>query len=150
MQLSLYTLSLYVEVHDLLVLLSIIRGDYDVDINDIEEAVEPRQTERGEYGITKARINKTNDNFFRRTKLLFNYVFRVAKLLLQIYFTENILEFFKNHYVEKNKCTWRVICRCRNCNILNKIKLIWTVNRVETQESYSKSCITTTTAYSPQ
>ena len=64
MTLKLLILSLYVEMLDLLLLLSIIRGDHDVVINDIEEAVETtRQTERGEYQITKARINKTNNNF---------------------------------------------------------------------------------------
>ena len=62
-------------MHDLLLLLSFIRGDYDVGIDDFEEAVETtRQTERSEYRILKAGINKTNDFFFRRTKLLFNYV----------------------------------------------------------------------------
>ena len=41
-------LCLYVEVHN--ILLSIIRGDRDVDINHVEEAVETiRQTERDEY-----------------------------------------------------------------------------------------------------
>ena len=97
MILKLLPLSLYVEMRDLLLLLSIIRGDYDVDINDIEEAVETtRQSERCEYRITKARIYD-NDNFFRRTKLLFNYVSIVAndyeKTLNKI-FTENTLEFF--------------------------------------------------------
>ena len=43
--LKLLPLSLYVEMHDLLLLLSIIRGDYDVVINQIEKTVETtRQT----------------------------------------------------------------------------------------------------------
>ena len=67
-------------MHDLLLLLlSIIRGDFDVVINDLERAVETtRQTEWGEYRIIKASINKSNDNIFRITKLLLNYVSRVA------------------------------------------------------------------------
>ena len=32
------------------------------------------QNERGEYIIPKSCINKADDNFFRTTKLLFNYV----------------------------------------------------------------------------
>ena len=127
--LKLLPLSLYVEMRDLLLLLSIIRGDYGVVINDIEKAVETtRQTERGEYRITKARINKTNNNVFRRSKLLFNYVSRVAN---DYGTTVNIItlqkmywNFFTNYYVEENKFTWRRICRCGNCNILKKIKLI--------------------------
>ena len=101
----------------------------DVVINDIEKAVETtRQTERGEYRITKARINKTNDNFFRRSKTLFNYVSRVAndygKTLNKITLQKKYWNCFTNHYVEENKRTWRVICRCGNCNILKKIKPI--------------------------
>ena len=71
--LKLLPMSLYLEIDNVLLLLSIIRGDYGVVINDIEESVETtRQTERGEYQNPKARINKTNDKNFRRTKLLFN------------------------------------------------------------------------------
>ena len=40
MALKLLPLSLYVEVQYLFLLLSIIRGDRDVDINNVEEAVE--------------------------------------------------------------------------------------------------------------
>ena len=60
---KLLQLGLFVEMHNLLLLISIIRRDYDVVINNIEEAVEEtHQTERAEYRITKMRINKTNDN----------------------------------------------------------------------------------------
>ena len=98
-------------MHDLLLLLSIIRGYYDVDINDVEETVETtRQTERSEYRTTNARINKTNDNFFRGTKLLFNYVSRVAndfgKSLNKVILEKICWNFFTNHCVEENKCTW--------------------------------------------
>ena len=63
--LKLLSLSLFVEIHNLLLLLSATRGVYDADINDIEEAVyTTRQTERGEYRITEARVNKTNNKFF--------------------------------------------------------------------------------------
>ena len=64
MTLKLLPLSLYVEMHDLLFLLSIFRGDYDVVINDIKEAVETaRQTERGEYQITKRDLTKLSITF---------------------------------------------------------------------------------------
>ena len=52
-------------MHDLFLLLSIIRRDYDVVINDVKKAVETtHQAEGSEYRISKARIKKTNDNFF--------------------------------------------------------------------------------------
>ena len=110
--LNLLPLSLRVEVQNCLLLLSIIWADNDVDIkiiryldNEDEEAVKtPRQTERVEYRVTKSRINKTNNNVFRRTKLVFNHVSRVAndyKKTLSNYFTENILEF-----CHKSLCGW--------------------------------------------
>ena len=112
MTLKLLILSLYVEMLDLLLLLSIIRGDHDVVINDIEEAVETtRQTERGECQITKAIINKTNNNFFRRTKLLFNYVSRVAndyeKTLNKYTLPKIYSSFFTYHFVQQNKYAGR-------------------------------------------
>ena len=78
--------------------------------NDVEEALETtRQTERGEYRITKVKINKTNDNFFRRTKLFINYVSRVEngywKTLNKITLQRIYRKFFSNPYVKENKCT---------------------------------------------
>ena len=71
MTLKLLPLSLYVEKHGLLVLLSTIRGVYDLVITEIAKAVETtRQAERIENRISKTRNNKTNNKFFRRTKLL--------------------------------------------------------------------------------
>ena len=85
-------------MHDLLLLLSIIRGDYDVVISDIEEVVETtRQTERGEHRTTKARINKTNDSFLEERNCsstsFLELRMRLWKDPKQNYFTENILEF---------------------------------------------------------
>ena len=77
-RLNLLSLSLDVEMHNFLLLLSLIQENYELDINDIDDAVETtRQSERSENRVTKAGISRTNDNFFRRTKLLFN-ISRVA------------------------------------------------------------------------
>ena len=47
--LKLFPPSFYVETHDILLLLSLIRNQYDVDLSDEEEAVETsRQPERSE------------------------------------------------------------------------------------------------------
>ena len=77
--LKLLPLSFYVQMHDISLLLFIIRGDFGVDIDNIEEAGETtRLTERYGYRTTETRINKTTKSFFRRTKLLLNYVYRDA------------------------------------------------------------------------
>ena len=72
-------LSLYVEMHDLLMLLSIKTGEFDVESSIENETIcdNTRQSNRDEFKLSKPRLNKTNENFFRRTKLLYNYDLRV-------------------------------------------------------------------------
>ena len=128
-KLHILPLSLYVEMHDLLMLLSIKTGEFDVESSIENETIcdNTRQSNRGEFKLSKPRLNKTNENFFRRTKLLYNYVLRVIESFgnfLNKATIQNIYwKFFTKQYTEENKCTWRVICRCGNCNPLGKIKL---------------------------
>ena len=69
-------LSLYVEMHDLLMLLSIKTGEFDVESSIENETIcdNTRHSNQDEFKLSKPRLNKTNENFFRRTKLLYNYV----------------------------------------------------------------------------
>ena len=102
--LKLLPLSLYVKIHDIS---SLIRGDYGVDIDNIEEAGEiTRQTERCGYRTTETRINKTTKSLFRRTKLLLNYVSRDAndfeKTLNKIN-EENLRNFFHKSLSEREQ-----------------------------------------------
>ena len=121
-------LSLYVEMHDLPMLLSIKTGEFDVESSIENEKIcdTTRQSNRGEFKFSKPRLNKTNENFLRRTKLLYNYVLRVnesfGKYLNKATIQNIYWNFFTKQYTEENKCTWRVICRCGNCNSLSKIK----------------------------
>ena len=81
-KLHILPLGLYVETHDLLMLLSIKTGEFDVESSIENETIcdTTRQRNRGEF----------NENFFRRTKLLYNYVLRVyesfRKLLIKLLF----------------------------------------------------------------
>ena len=55
------SLSLYLIVHYFLLLLTLIREDYDLDINDNEEpGTTTRESERTEYRITKQELTKLN------------------------------------------------------------------------------------------
>ena len=67
-------------MHDLLFQLSMRNGDYDIEetLDYIASLGNTRQNQRGEYRLCKSRFMKTDDNFFRRTKLLFNYVSRTC------------------------------------------------------------------------
>ena len=125
--LKLLPLCLYIELHDLLYLLAIMRGDYDTTIDLQEKPPETtRQDTRGEFKIAKSRLQKTDDNFFRRTKSLYNLVIKVYKDYGQYLNKQTLLKiynFFEKSFAENNKCTWRILCRCGHCNPLNKIKL---------------------------
>ena len=65
---------MYIELHDLLYILALQKGDYDVDISlesehsNVEETT--TQVLRGEFKTDKNRLAKTENNFFHRTKTL--------------------------------------------------------------------------------
>ena len=82
------------------------RGDYETTLDPQEKLhVANRQNTKGEFQIPKSRLQKTNDNFFRRTKSLYNLDVRVfkdneqypnKKKLLRSYYN-----FFKKSFTER-------------------------------------------------
>ena len=119
-------ISLYVEMHDLLFLMSLRNGDYNYEetLNYIASLGNTKQNSNRRIQAVQIKIDETVDNFFRRTKPLFNYLSQMyphfgKETLQKIYW-----HLFTGHYSEENKCTWRLICRRGNCNITNKVKLI--------------------------
>ena len=111
-KLHILPLSLYVEMHDFLILLSIKTGEIEVESSIEKETIcdKTRQSNRGEFKLSKSRLNKTNENFFRRTKLLYNYILRVyesfGKFLNKATIQNIYRNFFTKQYTEENKCTW--------------------------------------------
>ena len=129
-KLKLLPLSLYIEMHDILMLLALIENKYDVNLNKATYGTceTTRQSNRGEFQLTKTRLQKTDENFFRRTKTLYNCLIRTCSefkenpnksSLTNVYF-----KYFDNAFNELNKCTWKLYCRCGSCNIYNKLKAI--------------------------
>ena len=127
--LNLLPLCLHIEMHDILFLLALIRNEYDVKIQpDFDESAETtRPAQRGEFKVPKSRLRKTIDYFFRRTKILFNYVLRVCKdcgtILYKTTLKRIYHRFFEKFFNVDNKCTWKIMRRCGHCNALNKLKL---------------------------
>ena len=129
-KLKLLPLSLYIEMHDILMLLALIENKYDVNLKKATYGTceTTRQSNRGEFNLTKTRLQKTDENFFRRTKTLYNCLIRTCSefkenpnksSLTNVYF-----KYFDNAFNELNKCTWKLYCRCGSCNIYNKLKSI--------------------------
>ena len=78
-------LSLYVEMHDLLLLLSLLDNKFDVKINfEFQDFVKTRQSARWELKIAKNHLRKTDDNFLHRAKLLYNTFSKVPSNSTQL------------------------------------------------------------------
>ena len=71
-ELKLLPLSLYMEMHDMLLLLAVLNDKYDVVLNEtLPHACDStRKFQRGELPIAQTRLQKTVDNFFTRAKRL--------------------------------------------------------------------------------
>ena len=70
---KLLPLSLYVEMHDLLLLLWLLDNKFDIKVHfDYQDFEKNRQNARGELKIAKNRLRKPDEKFFHRAKLLSN------------------------------------------------------------------------------
>ena len=73
--------------------------------------------------LAKNLLDKMKGTFFRRTKLLFSYISRIfhkhGKKLIETTL-KNCIGTFSGKTTKKNKCSWRVICRCGNFNTSSK------------------------------
>ena len=65
-ELNLFPLCLYIEMHDFLFLLSLLKNQYDVRIQpeSDESADTTRQAQKEEFKVPKSRLRKTDDNVF--------------------------------------------------------------------------------------
>ena len=77
--LNMLPLSLYIEMHDLLYLIALKQGKNDVELSNLDSIQESssRQHSRGELQIKKNRLVRSDENFFHRTKILYNLVLKV-------------------------------------------------------------------------
>ena len=125
-KLGMLPLSLYIEIHDLLLFISIGSINYENDVNQYAENTKSSTRQNGkEYQITKTRLKKTNSDFFIRCPALFIVIIRhTSKQLIGIQkldIAENYWKFFER-YSEMDSCTWRIMCPCRNCNPNGKLR----------------------------
>ena len=125
--LNLLPLSLYIEMRDLLYLLALKQGKNDVELSNLDSIQESstRQHSRGELQIKNNRLVRSDENFFHRTKILYNLVLKVylnyGRSLNKNRVSKIFWQYFCNQYTEENKCTWRIVCKCGYCNINQKL-----------------------------
>ena len=77
--LKLLPLILYVELHDLLLLLSLLDNKFDIKVSfEYQDFEKTRQSARGELKKAKKnRLRKTDENFLHRAKLLYSIFSKV-------------------------------------------------------------------------
>ena len=84
------------ELHDLLILTDFVNDRFDYYLKPDNEQSQTRQGVRGEFVTVRSRLVKTGDEYFRRTKTLYNYVLSIERSKSnQRRFDENILELFR-------------------------------------------------------
>ena len=123
-KLGLLPISLYMELYDILYLGNILCGNVDIDqkcyITEMTNQT-TRQDSRKEIIIPKARLQKTNDNFFIRAAKLMNVVRRALgindNLIPNIQTISSFYwRYFQKAYNEMESCTWTILCNCNNCD----------------------------------
>ena len=123
-RLEILPISMYMELHDLLLLLSIMKGNYNIRRSKIPNIKLTETRQNNEFEIPKHRLRKCDENFWTRATRLYNIVRKTTdkplskKLLTQLY-----TSFFHRRYNELDSCSWRILCNCGNCNPLKKLVL---------------------------
>ena len=124
-KLKLLPLSYYFELHDLLTLLTLLGGNYNINlpIKLNECAVNTRQNEL--IAIDKTRTKKADENFWIRSSKLLNIIIKRANIeIKQIdkqYLTKVYWNYFENCYSEVNSFSWTLLCNCGSCNAIQKV-----------------------------
>ena len=126
-KLNLLPLSLYIELHDLLLLIAFLSGNYNINIpiTRNQKCDDQPNTRLFELiKINQARTKKVDENFWRRSSQLLNIICKITNLAIESLSKKRLTElywnYFSRHYSEANSCTWTFLC---NCNPVQKVKL---------------------------
>ena len=70
----------YRKINDLLMLIDFMENNFDYELErEIEHARTTRQAKRIEFYVKRNGLTKSDDEFFQRTRILYNYVLRALK-----------------------------------------------------------------------
>ena len=131
--LKLLPLSLYLELHDILFLLQIFYGKYDIDFADfLTMKPEGRLRKLKLFDLPSLHYKRSEENFWYRTAKLVNIINPFVDVLHQegCITAKNSLsflywEFFDKFYNSVNSCTWKLCYGCLSCNecpVINSLK----------------------------
>ena len=126
--LQILPLSLYQEMHVLLLFANILRGKTDLEwwrFIEITESNRPKTTRR--FNAKNFRLHKCESDFWQRTCSLTNIFHDHLKyeVLLSDSFKPKISrvywQFYEKIYNEVDTCTWRINCGCTRCLNFKKL-----------------------------
>ena len=99
--LKILPLSMYMEMHDVLYLLSILEGNYYVPEDKLPKRKENETRQKQEFELPKHRLHKSDENFFFRATKLFNIISRTTeKPMTKKLLTEMYQNYFHRSYNE--------------------------------------------------
>ena len=114
--------SLYLEMHDLLFLSSIISGRYEVDWHEyvsFANDVSTRRSARTLFDVETPRLSRSQQNFWYRTPKLANMIGSVVDFFETTGVKQRLTNFYWNYFISSyehgNSCTWTILCWCTSC-----------------------------------
>ena len=127
LRLKILPLSMYMEVHDILYLISVVEGNYEAKNMPVTKSRGRLTRQQTELYIPQQRLKKCDENFWIRAPKLLNLVQRSLfaneiinkKRIAKLYHA-----FFRDRFNEIDSYSWRVLCPCGNCNPLKKLVLL--------------------------
>ena len=129
-KLNLLPISLYIELHDLLLLIAFLSGNYNINIPITRNQNCDNQSDTRKFellNINQTRTKKADTNFWRRFSQLLNIICKTTNIAIQSLSKKRLTELYWNHfsrhYSEANSCTWTFLCNCNNGNPVQKVKL---------------------------
>ena len=130
LKLDILPISLYQELHVILLFAKILTGKVDIDWRSqvtITDIGTRRTQGTRNFACQKIRLKKCeSDYWFRACRLanLFIDYFKFDTIFdpgCKIKLLEVYTKFFKTRYNEADSCTWRILCGCNNCRDLKKL-----------------------------
>ena len=124
-KLKLLPLSYYFELHDLLTLLTLLGGNYNINLTiQLNECVvNNRQNEL--IAIDKPCTKRADGNCWIRSSKLLNIIIKSANIEIKQIDKQNLTKYywnyFRNCYSEVNSCSWTLLCNCGSCNTIQKV-----------------------------
>ena len=126
-ELNLLPLSMYFELHSLLLFCAITDHKYDIKTSEYLSRNTKERTRQGSnsnFNFPKTRLKRTDDNFWTRNGTLHNILSKHIDLTTKENRKARIIQQFWK-FIEKineaNLCTWRILCQCTNCNQHSKL-----------------------------